>query len=74
MSLLKNRYYLYLVIVAALVVGSYLCSVSVICMMAFCFVAPLLLGYMLRQFLDDHDFSDELSDDGLDAKWRSTRF
>lgn len=74
MSWLKNRYYLYLVAVATLIVGSYLCSVSVICTMAFCFLAPLLLGYMLRRFLEDHDFSDELNEAGLDAEWKSTRF
>ena len=69
MSLLKNRYYLYLAFASALIVGGYLCTVSVLWTMVYCFAAPMLLGHLLRQYLDDHDFADEIGHDGVDHEW-----
>lgn len=67
MPLLKNRVSLYLIIAAALLVGGYFCSVSVVWMMTFCILAPMTLGYVLRLFMDEHDYTDEF----VDADWRN---
>lgn len=67
MSLLRNQSSLYFIIAAALLVGGYLCSVSVIWMMAFCILAPMTLGYILRRFMEEHDYTDEFEE----ADWHN---
>lgn len=67
MLLLKKRQSQYLIIVAALIVGCYFCTMSVEWMMAFFILAPMLVGYVLRTFVEDHDYADDFQD----ADWRN---
>lgn len=67
MSLLKNRFSLCLVIAAVLLVNAYFCSVSVVWMMAFCILAPMTLSWILRRFMDEHDYAEDLEN----ADWRN---
>lgn len=70
MSLLKNRFYLAIVAVAVLLVCCYLCCASVMWIMMFCVLAPMLLGYVLRRFIEEHDYTDEIED----ADWQSDEY
>ena len=67
MSLMRNHHYMLLAIVAAAVLACYLCTVSVVWAMTLCIIAPMLLGYALRKFMDENDYSD----DPADAEWRN---
>ena len=64
MTLFKNRNYQYMALAAALMIGGCFCAVSGLWSVVFaCVLVPLLLGNMLRQYLEDHDFSQELRED-----------
>lgn len=59
MFLLKNHRYQYLTLAALMLIGGYFCTVSLVWSMVFAsLLAPLILGYMLRLFFNDHDFAE----------------
>jgi len=62
MSLMKNRYALAFAATAALLVGIYLCTVSVVWAAVFCVAAPMLLSYTLQRFGADRDYTEEYED------------
>ena len=69
--ILKNHNYIYLIWAVVLAVGAQLCSISVEWSIAYCFVAPTAIGLILRKYLNDHDFDEELIQNYVDAEWES---
>ena len=59
MSLMNNRYSFAFAVAAALILGAFLCTVSVVWTPIYCVIAPMLLSYTLQRFEADRNNSEE---------------